>query len=134
MDDYKFGTTLKRLVLAGIGAVATTAEKSQEILDDLVKKGEITVEQGKELNKELTHNIKKSVKERFGPEDMETKLSKMSSEELARLKEKIAAAEEIAAKAEAEAAKKADTVTAEILETFEDDEVEEVDEEKAAEE
>ncbi len=134
MDDYKFGTTLKRLVLAGIGAVATTAEKSQEILDDLVKKGEITVEQGKELNKELTHNIKKSVKERFGPEDMETKLSKMSSEELARLKEKIAAAEEIAAKAEAEAAKKDDTVTAEILETFEDDEVEEVDEEKAAEE
>ena len=134
MDDYKFGTTIKRLLLAGIGAVATTAEKSQEILDELVKKGEITVEQGKELNKELKHNIKKSVKERFGPEDMETKLSKMSSEDLARLKEKISEAEKIVAAAEAQAAEKAAAVEAEILEEFEDDELEEVEAEKAAEE
>ena len=69
--DERIGGTLKKLLLAGIGAVATTAEKSQEILDELVKKGEITVEQGKELNKELKHNIKKTVKEKFGPEDVE---------------------------------------------------------------
>ena len=44
------GDGLKKLLLAGIGTVAVTAEKSKEILDELVKKGEITVEQGKVLN------------------------------------------------------------------------------------
>ena len=38
---------LKKIMLAGIGAVATTAEKSKEVVDALVKKGELTVEQGK---------------------------------------------------------------------------------------
>ena len=50
-------------MLAGIGAAATTAEKSKELLDDMVEKGELTVEQGKALNEELKHNIKKTVKE-----------------------------------------------------------------------
>ena len=40
------GDSLKKVLLAGIGAVATTAEKSKDVLDDLVKKGELTVEQG----------------------------------------------------------------------------------------
>lgn len=31
--------------------------KSQEIVDDLVKKGELTVEQGKALNAELKHKV-----------------------------------------------------------------------------
>jgi polyhydroxyalkanoate synthesis regulator phasin len=44
---------LRKVFLAGVGALATTVEKSQEIVDDLVKKGEITVEQGKALNTEL---------------------------------------------------------------------------------
>ena len=58
-----FGENIKKLLLAGIGAVATTAEKSKELLDDMVEKGELTVEQGKALNEELKHNIKKTVKE-----------------------------------------------------------------------
>ena len=37
--------------------MATTVEKSQEIVDDLVKKGELTVEQGKPLNAELKHKV-----------------------------------------------------------------------------
>lgn len=44
MDNL--GESLKKVMLAGVGALATTAEKSKEILDDLVKKGELTVEQG----------------------------------------------------------------------------------------
>ena len=51
---------MKKILLAGIGAAATTAEKSKEILDDLVKKGELTVEQGKVLNEELKHNVKQT--------------------------------------------------------------------------
>ena len=58
----KLGESLKKLLLIGIGTAAVTAEKSKEVLDDLVKKGELTVEQGKVLNKELKHNIKESVK------------------------------------------------------------------------
>lgn len=54
----KIGDGLKKVMLAGIGAIAVTGEKSQEIIDSLVKKGEITVEQGKALNKELRHNVK----------------------------------------------------------------------------
>ena len=41
----KLGESLKKLLLIGIGTAAVTAEKSKEVLDDLVKKGELTVEQ-----------------------------------------------------------------------------------------
>ncbi|WEV72578.1 hypothetical protein [Bifidobacterium sp. ESL0790] len=53
MADYKLGDGLRKVFLAGVGALATTVEKGQEIVDDLVKKGELTVEQGKSLNSEL---------------------------------------------------------------------------------
>ena len=59
----EIGENVKKLMLLGIGAVAATAEKSKEIVDELVKKGELTVEQGKTLNEELKHNIKQKVKE-----------------------------------------------------------------------
>ena len=44
------GEGIKKLLLAGIGTAAMTAEKSKEVLDELVEKGELTVEQGKVLN------------------------------------------------------------------------------------
>ncbi|SHH78358.1 phasin family protein [Sporanaerobacter acetigenes] len=46
-------TSLKGLLLAGIGSMALTYEKANEMVDTLVKKGELTVNQGKELNEEL---------------------------------------------------------------------------------
>jgi len=49
------GEELRKIVLAGIGAIAMTAEKSQELVEMLVKKGELTVEQGKIFNEELKH-------------------------------------------------------------------------------
>ncbi len=58
----KLGSGLKKVLLAGIGAVAVTGEKSKELLDEMVKKGELTVEQGKALNEELKHNIKSDSK------------------------------------------------------------------------
>ena len=57
MADFDFGDGLRKVFLAGVGALATTVEKSQEIVDDLVKKGELTVEQGKALNAELKHKV-----------------------------------------------------------------------------
>lgn len=54
------GDEMKKIVLAGIGAVASTVELSQQMVEKLVKKGELTVEQGKVLNEELTRNVKDS--------------------------------------------------------------------------
>ena len=39
MAEYKFGDGIKKFFLAGVGAVAITAEKGQEIIGELVKKG-----------------------------------------------------------------------------------------------
>ena len=48
MADFNLlGDGLRKVLLAGIGALATGYEKSSELVDELVKKGEITVEQGK---------------------------------------------------------------------------------------
>ena len=90
------GEDVKKLLLAGVGAAATTVEKSKEILDDLVEKGELTVEQGKALNEELKHNIKKTVEEnvknteKADPvEELDELLEKMTPEQIEALKERL---------------------------------------------
>lgn len=58
---------LKNIMLAGIGSMAYTYEKATEIVDDMVQKGKITIEEGKELSQELkrknmnTNNMNNSV-------------------------------------------------------------------------
>ena len=91
------GENLKKVMLAGVGAVAVTAEKSKELLDEMVKKGELTVEQGKVLNEELKHNIRQTMKEKVNvslkpnsPEEPQEMIGKMTPEQLADLKEAIA--------------------------------------------
>lgn len=44
---------LKDVFLAGVGAMALGAEKTQELVEQLIAKGEITVEQGKQINSEV---------------------------------------------------------------------------------
>ena len=104
--DKKIGDGLKKFLLMGIGAAAVTVEKSQQIVDDLVKKGEITVEQGKELNQELKRNVKKSFEDasKAGEEveaeaaaeadDLQKKIASMSAEQLENLKAFIQKAED----------------------------------------
>lgn len=91
----KFSDDLKKIFLAGVGAVAVTAEKSGEMIDKLVEKGQLTVEQGKVLNEELKHNAKKTVKNAFDLDDSVESIAKrmdsMSQEELAVLRAKLAA-------------------------------------------
>ena len=50
---------LKNLLLAGIGSVAATYEKAEDMVGELVKKGELAVKDGKELNEELKKKIDK---------------------------------------------------------------------------
>ena len=51
-------SSLEKIILAGIGAITKTAETAGELLEELVKKGELTIEQGKALNEELKHGFK----------------------------------------------------------------------------
>lgn len=89
---------LKKILLAGIGTVAVTAEKSKEVLDEMVKRGELTVEQGKVLNQELKHNIKNTVKKNVNvsvkPQSPEELLDKMTPEQIQALKSKLAQMDE----------------------------------------
>lgn len=53
---------LKKVLLFGVGAIASTYEKATEVVDELVKKGKITVEEGKELGEELKRTFKEKSK------------------------------------------------------------------------
>ena len=79
---------VKKLLLAGVGAVALTAEKADEIVNTLVDKGEITVEQGKELNQELKHTFNER-KNKSGEKDIDGFVNGLSEDELAKLKEAL---------------------------------------------
>ena len=59
----QLGEGIRKLILAGVGAVAVTKEKSEAVVRELIKKGELTVEQGKVLNEELKHNIKDAIRD-----------------------------------------------------------------------
>ena len=90
---------IKKAFLASVGAVATTAEVTKDIVEKMIEKGEQTVEQGKVLNQELKHNAKKKVKEHVSVEvtkkydDAFECVDEMSAEDLELLKERIAKAE-----------------------------------------
>ena len=101
IDMEKLSEGLKKILLAGIGTVAVTAEKSKDVLDEMVKRGELTVEQGKVLNKELKHNLKNTIKNNVNVsvkpqsgEELEELLGNMTSDQLADLKDKISQMQE----------------------------------------
>lgn len=49
---------LKNLFLAGIGSAAYTYEKASKLIDDMVAKGKLTIDEGKDLSEELKRNIR----------------------------------------------------------------------------
>jgi len=100
MDDI-LKNGLSKILLAGIGALGVTSEKSKELFDQLVKKGELTVEQAKSMNEELKHNKeaqasaeKQAAATEAQPaeESAETilqKLESLSADELAQIRAKL---------------------------------------------
>ena len=48
----------KKIFLLGIGAASITYEKSMEIINDMVKKGKLTLEEGKQIGDELRKTMK----------------------------------------------------------------------------
>lgn len=95
----EFSEGLKKVFLAGVGAVATTAEAAKDVVDQLVTKGEITVEQGKILNEELKHSVKEKMNEHVTVnivkdyKDVMNAVEHMSKEDREKLREKLDAAE-----------------------------------------
>lgn len=99
----EIGEDLRKIFLAGVGAVAETAERGKDMVDELVKKGELTLEQGKVLNEELKHNVKSKVAQHVSvtvtkqdPADAESvakAVESMGADELRQLKEKISEVE-----------------------------------------
>jgi len=103
--DFKVTDLVKNVVLAGIGAAAGTTEKAKDVADELVKKGSLTVEQGKVLNEELKHNIKETLDNKKKKDaSVEELLSAMTPDQIDALKEllnKAAKPQEEEPKAEA---------------------------------
>lgn len=86
---------LKRAFLFGVGAIAKTSEKSKELINELIEKGAITVEQGKSLHEELKHNLQEKIleKEKELNSDLIRQIKDMknlSDEDIKILKDKIA--------------------------------------------
>lgn len=100
---------LRKVFLAGVGAISTTGEKGAKLIDDLVKKGELTVDEGKILNSDLAKKVSsgaadlKSKGADLGKSfrDLLYNVDKMSREE----RDELAAKIEAANKAEDEKAK-----------------------------
>ena len=53
----------KKSMLAGIGLAVLTKEKAEKMVDELIKKGELTKKEGKETIKEFTEKSKEFKKE-----------------------------------------------------------------------
>lgn len=54
---------LRRLAMIGIGGTALAVDKVSEYVDEMVKQGKITVDEGKKLTEELIRNKKKETTE-----------------------------------------------------------------------
>ena len=74
------GDGFKSIFLAGIGAVAIGAEKGKELVDQLVSRGEMTVEQGKQINTELKHRASE-VESSIRRDTLEARMSVMTPDE-----------------------------------------------------
>ena len=96
----QLGEGLRKLILAGVGAAAATKEKSEVIFQELVRKGEHTVEQGRVLNEELKHNLREAIRENVTvnvldmSEDIMSSVKDMDDEQLEALKQCIRDAEQ----------------------------------------
>lgn len=89
---------MKKLLLAGIGAAAVTAEKSKQVIDELVQKGDLTLQQGKVLNEELKHTIRgkkppdcstQNAKEAFSMQSLLEQIKQLDPQQLKELKLQI---------------------------------------------
>ncbi|SFQ70067.1 phasin family protein [Streptococcus equinus] len=81
---------LKKVLLAGIGLTSMTLEKADAFVKELVEKGRLTVDEGKELQTELKRRSEDEAKEFLTDLDRKTKpIQYATKEDVSRLEDKI---------------------------------------------
>ena len=106
----------KDIFLAGVGVMAITGEKTKELVDQLISKGELTVDQGRQINTELKHKAEQAVATvRY--DALEARMAAMTPEERAEFAAKAA---EIAARVDAQEKAGAEVGDASAVETSDD--------------
>ncbi|KXT68481.1 phasin family protein [Streptococcus gallolyticus] len=81
---------LKKVLLAGIGLTSMTLEKADAFVKELVEKGRLTVEEGKELQSELKRKGEDEAKELLDQLDVKTKpVQYATKEDVSRLEDKL---------------------------------------------
>ena len=74
----QISSELKKILMAGLGAVSTGVEKSQQVISQLAEKGEQTFEQAKEMSKKAADHVKKAYDDSGLAEFFSTKVKKES--------------------------------------------------------
>ena len=81
---------LKKVLLAGIGLTAMTVDKADSFVKELVEKGRLTVEEGKELEQELQRQSKEEAQEFLNKLDAKkSSVEYATKEDVKRLEEKL---------------------------------------------
>ncbi len=103
MDQFteSLAEGLRRFAMAGVGAVSLTIEKSKEIIDHLVERGEVTAAEGQNACEDLQKKMAaqfdafskklKSDYEKASFEEMLERCDSLNDEQKARLLEKLTA-------------------------------------------
>jgi polyhydroxyalkanoate synthesis regulator phasin len=130
----QFGDELKKMLKAGIGAVAAGLEKSQDVIEDLAKKGEPLYEQAKTVVADAAGKVKQAVSDGIDAMNMKPQVEElidslrgMGAEAWKQVREAIDEFEAQAAEAE-KAAKEAADAAQDILNNQEEQEASKPDE------
>lgn len=99
---------MRKVFLAGVGAMAEAGDRAGEVMDRLAERGELAVGQGRDLNHELTRKVTDAARD-VREVALKARLSSMSDKERAEYVESVS---RIAKQVEAEqAARNADVLS-----------------------
>lgn len=88
---------LKKALMTGLGAASAAGERAEEIIRDLVQKGEMTVDQGKAFLEDLKDSLQEKkveiLRERPGYAQISAALPYLTAAERAALREALDALE-----------------------------------------
>ena len=81
---------LKKVLLAGIGLTAMTVDKADSFVKEMVEKGSLTVEEGKELEQALKRQSKEEAQEFLNKLDAKkSSVEYATKDDVKRLEEKL---------------------------------------------
>lgn len=81
---------LKKILLAGIGLTSMTLEKTDSFIKELVEKGRLTIDEGKELQSELKRKSQEEAQEVLNAVDTKTQnIQYATKQDVSRLEAKL---------------------------------------------